>query len=271
MVTGAEHIGAGLAVNEGDPRITRVGAFLRRFSLDELPNLVNVLRGEMAIVGPRPTIQAQVDQYTRAPAPPPRGQARHHRLGAGQRARGAAVERAHRARRLVRRPPLAAARREDPGDDGAHARDRPWPLQGGDGRLARTRCSRAPDGRRQALRHRQRVRRSTRSRSPPTRARSRPPSTPPTCASRRRGSTTRATSRSCSELVAEHDVGAVVPLTDLDIEVLARAPTCRRSCPSAEVCARHVRQVRGARAAAAPRPAVAADRAAAARSPSPTR
>jgi lipopolysaccharide/colanic/teichoic acid biosynthesis glycosyltransferase len=64
MVTGAEHIGAGLAVNEGDPRITRVGAFLRRFSLDELPNLVNVLRGELAIVGPRPTVQVQVDQYT---------------------------------------------------------------------------------------------------------------------------------------------------------------------------------------------------------------
>ena len=64
MVSGAEYLGAGLAVNEGDPRITRVGALLRRFSLDELPNLVNVLRGEMAIVGPRPTIQAQVDQYT---------------------------------------------------------------------------------------------------------------------------------------------------------------------------------------------------------------
>jgi lipopolysaccharide/colanic/teichoic acid biosynthesis glycosyltransferase len=64
MVSGAEHIGAGLAVNEGDPRITRMGALLRRFSLDELPNLVNVLRGDMAIVGPRPTIQAQVDQYT---------------------------------------------------------------------------------------------------------------------------------------------------------------------------------------------------------------
>ena len=64
MVAGAERIGAGIAVDADDVRITRVGAILRRFSLDELPNLVNVLRGEMAIVGPRPTIQAQVDQYT---------------------------------------------------------------------------------------------------------------------------------------------------------------------------------------------------------------
>jgi lipopolysaccharide/colanic/teichoic acid biosynthesis glycosyltransferase len=64
MVSGAEYLGAGLAVNEGDPRITRVGGVLRRFSLDELPNLINVLQGDMAIVGPRPTIQAQVDQYT---------------------------------------------------------------------------------------------------------------------------------------------------------------------------------------------------------------
>ena len=64
MVADAEFMGDGLAVNRGDPRITRVGAFLRRFSIDELPNLVNVVRGEMAFVGPRPTIQAQVDQYT---------------------------------------------------------------------------------------------------------------------------------------------------------------------------------------------------------------
>jgi lipopolysaccharide/colanic/teichoic acid biosynthesis glycosyltransferase len=64
MVSGAEHIGAGLAIDEGDNRITRVGAILRRTSIDELPNLVNVLRGEMSLVGPRPTLQVQVDQYT---------------------------------------------------------------------------------------------------------------------------------------------------------------------------------------------------------------
>ena len=64
MVAGAEHIGAGLSVNTGDARITRVGKLLRRTSLDELPNLVNVLKGEMAIVGPRPTLPSQVAQYT---------------------------------------------------------------------------------------------------------------------------------------------------------------------------------------------------------------
>jgi lipopolysaccharide/colanic/teichoic acid biosynthesis glycosyltransferase len=64
MVSGAEKMGAGLAVDDGDSRITRVGAFLRRTSIDELPNLVNVLKGEMSIIGPRPTVPVQVEQYT---------------------------------------------------------------------------------------------------------------------------------------------------------------------------------------------------------------
>jgi lipopolysaccharide/colanic/teichoic acid biosynthesis glycosyltransferase len=64
MVAGAESMGAGMAVNEGDSRITRTGKFLRRWSIDELPNLVNVLRGDMSLIGPRPTIQVQVAQYT---------------------------------------------------------------------------------------------------------------------------------------------------------------------------------------------------------------
>ena len=64
MVPGADAMGAGIYVLEGDPRITRVGGLLRRFSIDELPNLFNVVKGDMAIVGPRPTIQEQVDRYT---------------------------------------------------------------------------------------------------------------------------------------------------------------------------------------------------------------
>jgi lipopolysaccharide/colanic/teichoic acid biosynthesis glycosyltransferase len=71
MVAGSDPVGVGVVVTRDDPRVTAAGRVLRRTSLDEIPNLVNVLRGEMAIVGPRPTIPAQVKDYT------PRQRRRH--------------------------------------------------------------------------------------------------------------------------------------------------------------------------------------------------
>lgn len=63
MVKNAESLGAGLAIDAEDPRILRSGTLLRRFSIDELPNLINVLVGEMSIIGPRPTVRSQVEKY----------------------------------------------------------------------------------------------------------------------------------------------------------------------------------------------------------------
>lgn len=64
MVEDAEHMGSGVQIEDDDPRITTVGECLRKWSIDELPQLINIIKGEMSFVGPRPTLQYQVDEYS---------------------------------------------------------------------------------------------------------------------------------------------------------------------------------------------------------------
>ena len=63
MIDGAINMGSGLRTDEGDPRITKVGNILRKTSLDELPQLINVLKGEMSLIGPRPPVPYHPRKY----------------------------------------------------------------------------------------------------------------------------------------------------------------------------------------------------------------
>src|SRR5206468_12673208 len=168
----------------------------------------------------------------RASAAPARGEARHHRLGPGERAGVAALERADRSRRVVRGPPLAAARPEDPGADGPDAPHRRRPLQGGHGRMAADRVAvlLTGGGKRYDVvsafaRHAFTIAVDPNPLAPAQYAADVRAAPPPIGADEY--------VPFLLELVRENEVRAVVPLTDLDIEDIERLDVPARVPPPA--------------------------------------